>query len=139
MDWFYSPEMPAAGKCGQPLSVTEVSCLIEELLDDRRLQDIWVKGEVTNYTHHTRGHRYFSLSEKGGGSTAAVIRCVMWRSDAERLTFPPEDGMEVIVSGSIRLYAPHGSYQLQVREMARAGVGEKFLLVEKWRKELAED
>jgi len=71
-----------------------------------------VLGEITNYKHHARGHRYFSLSEKGGGSTAAVIKCVMWRSDADRLAFEPEDGMEVTVTGSVRVYAPHGSYQL---------------------------
>ena len=73
-----------------------------------QLQDMKVQGEVTNYTHHTRGHRYFSLSEKGGGSTAAVIRCVMWRSDADRLSFEPEDGMGVVVTGSVWVYPPHG-------------------------------
>jgi exodeoxyribonuclease VII large subunit len=66
-----------------------------------------------------------------------VIKCVMWRSDAERLAFTPAEGMEVIVSGTIRLYAPHGSYQLQVKEMKKAGLGEKYLLVEQWKKELA--
>ena len=101
------------------------------------LQDILVRGEVTNYTHHARGHRYFSLSEKGGGNTAAVIKCVMWRSDAERLSFIPSEGMEIIVSGTVRAYAPHGSYQLQVKEMRKAGLGEKFLLVEQWKKQLA--
>ena len=114
--------------------MSELSAIIEGLLDDARLQGVWVKGEVTNYTHHSRGHRYFSLSEKGGGSTAAVIKCVMWRSDAERLAFTPAEGMEVIVSGTVRLYAPHGSYQLQVKEMKKAGLGEKYLLVEQWKK-----
>jgi exodeoxyribonuclease VII large subunit len=61
----------------------------------------------------------------------------MWRSDAERLAFTPAEGMEVIVSGTVRLYAPHGSYQLQVKEMKKAGLGEKYLLVEQWKKELA--
>ena len=92
---------------------------------------------MTNYKHHGRGHRYFSLSEKGGGSTAAVIKCVMWRSDADRLAFTPAEGMEVIVSGSVTLYAPHGAYQLQVKKMEKAGLGEKYLLVEQWKKELA--
>ena len=136
MDWFNKPDESPGGKTG-PLQVSELSAIIENLLDDARLQGVWVKGEVTNYTHHTRGHRYFSLSEKGGGSTAAVIKCVMWRSDAERLTFNPAEGMEVIVSGTVRLYAPHGSYQLQVKELKKAGLGEKYLLVEQWKKELA--
>jgi exodeoxyribonuclease VII large subunit len=61
----------------------------------------------------------------------------MWRSDAERLAFTPGEGMEVVVSGSVTLYAPHGAYQLQVKKMEKAGLGEKYLLVEQWKKELA--
>lgn len=136
MDWFSTPEGAQGGRAA-PLLVSELSAIIGELLDDSRLQDIRVRGEVTNYKHHSRGHRYFSLSEKGGGSTAAVIKCVMWRSDAERLAFTPGEGMEVVVSGSVTHYAPHGAYQLQVRKMERAGIGEKYLLVEQWKKELA--
>jgi exodeoxyribonuclease VII large subunit len=144
MDWFYRTETPDERKepktpavTEAPLTVGEVSSLIEDLLDDRRLQDIRVLGEVTNYKHHSRGHRYFSLSEKGGGSTAAIIRCVMWRTDADRLVFVPEDGMEVVVTGSVRVYAPSGAYQVQVKRMTRGGLGEKYLLVEQWKKELA--
>ena len=136
MDWFNRPDTAAVAET-VPLRVSEVSAIIEGLLDNPLLQDIWVQGEVTNYTHHTRGHRYFSLSEKGSGSTAAVIKCVMWRADGDRLTFKPAEGMEVLVSGTIRLYAPHGAYQLQVKEMKKGGIGEKYLLVEQWKKELA--
>jgi len=135
MDWFSTPEEPRAATMA-PLLVSELSAIIGELLDDSRLQDIRVRGEVTNYKHHGRGHRYFSLSEKGGGNTAAVIKCVMWRSDADRLVFTPVEGMEVIVSGSVTLYAPHGAYQLQVKKMEKAGLGEKYLLIEQWKKEL---
>ena len=136
MDWFSSPEEPPCGR-SSPLLVSELSAIIRDLLDDPRLLDIRVRGEVTNYKHHGRGHRYFSLSEKGGGSTAAVIKCVMWRSDADRLTFTPGEGMEVIVSGSVTVYAPHGAYQLQVKKIEKAGLGEKYLQVEQWKKELA--
>jgi len=136
MDWFNRPDVSAVDEKA-PLRVSELSAIIEGLLDNPLLQDILVRGEVTNYTHHARGHRYFSLSEKGGGNTAAVIKCVMWRSDAERLSFNPGEGMEIIVAGTVRAYAPHGSYQLQVREMRKAGLGEKFLLVEQWKKQLA--
>ncbi|MGB7789193.1 exodeoxyribonuclease VII large subunit [Methanoregula sp.] len=136
MDWFNTPDEPAEGKAVL-MSVSELSALIGGLLDDPRVQDIRVKGEVTNYKHHGRGHRYFSLSEKGGGATAAVIKCVMWRSDADRLAFSPAEGIEVVVSGSVTVYAPHGAYQLQVKKMEKAGLGEKYLLVEKWKKELA--
>lgn len=138
MDWFNTPDGPEKKEApAAPLLVSELSSIISELLDDPRLQDVRVRGEVTNYKHHGSGHRYFTLSEKGGGSTAAVIKCVMWRSDAERLAFRPEEGMEVVVTGSVTLYAPHGAYQLRVRSMEKAGLGEKYLLLEKWKKELA--
>jgi exodeoxyribonuclease VII, large subunit len=136
MDWFNRPDVTTVCEKA-PFRVSELSAIIEGLLDNPLLQDILVRGEVTNYTHHARGHRYFSLSEKGGGNTAAVIKCVMWRSDAERLSFNPSEGMEVIVSGTVRAYAPHGSYQLQVKEIRKAGLGEKFLLLEQWKKQLA--
>lgn len=136
MDWFNRPDSPTIVD-DMPFRVSEVSAIIEGLLDNDLLRNIQVRGEITNYTHHGRGHRYFSLSEKGGGNTAAVIKCVMWRSDAENLSFDPGEGMEVIVSGTIRVYAPHGSYQLQVTRIKKAGVGEKFLLIERWKKELA--
>jgi exodeoxyribonuclease VII large subunit len=136
MDWFNRPDVTTVCEKAQ-FRVSELSAIIEGLLDNPLLHDILVRGEVTNYTHHARGHRYFSLSEKGGGNTAAVIKCVMWRSDAERLSFNPSEGMEVIVSGTVRAYAPHGSYQLQVKEIRKAGLGEKFLLLEQWKKQLA--
>jgi len=136
MDWFYREESSPHPDT-VPLKVSEVSAIIERLLDDPLLQDIRVQGEITNYTRHSRGHRYFSLSEKGAGSTAAVIKCVMWKSDADRLAFTPLEGMDVIVTGTVRLYAPHGAYQLQVKSMKKAGLGEKYLLVEQWKKELA--
>jgi exodeoxyribonuclease VII large subunit len=136
MDWFNRPEVVTVAEKA-PFRVSELSAIIESLLDNPILQDIMVRGEVTNYTHHARGHRYFSLSEKGGGNTAAVIKCVMWRSDAERLSFIPSEGMEVIVAGTVRAYAPHGAYQLQVKEIRKAGLGEKFLLVEQWKRQLA--
>ena len=138
MDWFNRPDVVAVVDKA-PLRVSELSAIIEGLLDNPLLQDIWVRGEVTNYTHHARGHRYFSLSEKGSGNTAAVIKCVMWRSDAERLSFNPSEGMEIIVAGTVRTYAPHGSYQLQVKQMRKAGLGEKFLLIEQWKKQLADE
>ena len=151
MDWFYSTEkthaekpvdnipsekQPVDGKTA-PLRVSEVTAIIEGLLDDKRLQEIWVKGEVTKYTRSSRGHCYFTLAEGRGANTVAVISCVMWKSDADHLPFTPSDGMEVIVSGSVAAYVPQGRYQLKVKEILRAGIGEKYLLVENWKKELA--
>lgn len=118
------------------LGVSEVSGLIRDLLDDDRLHGIWVRGEVTNYKDHTSGHRYFSLSE-GTGRESALINCVMWRTYAAGLGFEPKNGMDVLAWGSVEVYEPHGKYQLIVRELLPAGTGERHLMVERWKRELA--
>ena len=122
----------------QILGVSEVSRLICDLLDDNRLRQIWVRGEVTNYKNHVSGHRYFSLSEQDGRDSA-MINCVMWRTYASGLGFTPKNGMDVLAWGSVEVYEPHGRYQLIVREMLPAGLGERHLLVERWRCELEAD
>lgn len=117
------------------LGVSDVSRLIETLLDDQRLQDIWVRGEITNYTHHSSGHRYFSLSEERFGKVS-TIQCVIWRSDAARFGIDLANGMDVQIYGSVGLYPPQGRYQFYGKEVRRTGEGEKHLLVERWRREL---
>ena len=116
--------------------VSELSVIIKELFLDERLQDVLVEGEVTNYKHHSRGNRYFSLSEEDGRESA-VIKCMMWSSDAGKLPFVPEDGMRVIVRGRIDFYPPGGNCQLYVKSMKLSGAGEKYLLVERWKQELS--
>jgi exodeoxyribonuclease VII large subunit len=137
MSW---PERPLAAELTSRgmtiLSVSAVTEVIREALDDERLQDIWVRGEVTNYTHHSRGHRYFSLSEHGERGSV-IINCVMWDSYARKLALCPANGMDVIVFGYVRLYAPQGKYQIDVQDLRLAGEGEKHLLIERWRRELA--
>ena len=117
-------------------SISEISSVISSILDDARLQDIWVRGEVTNFRPHVSGHRYFSLGERvqNGG---AVLHCVMWRNDARRIGGEFRDGMDVIAFGSITHYAPQGKYQFMVRDLRHTGEGEKHLLVERWKSELA--
>ena len=117
------------------LGVSEVSGLICDLLDDMRLHQIWVRGEMTNYKDHASGHRYFSLSEQNGRSSA-LINCVMWRTYASGLEFTPKNGMDVLAWGTVEVYEPHGRYQLIVREMLPAGRGERHLMVERWKREL---
>ncbi|HUU76626.1 MAG TPA: exodeoxyribonuclease VII large subunit [Methanoregulaceae archaeon] len=118
--------------------VSDISKVLGGILDDSRLQDIWIRGELTNYRPHASGHQYFSLSEKGE-SGVSLLHCVMWRSHAQRLSFSPRDGMDVIVFGSIGHYAPQGKYQLYIMDMRHAGEGEKHLMVERWKSELAQE
>jgi exodeoxyribonuclease VII large subunit len=120
-------------------SISEISSIISTVLDDGRLQDIWVRGEVTNFKPHASGHRYFSLGERKDKGTSALIQCVMWRSDAQRLGFQLKDGIDVIAFGSVSHYAPQGRYQFYVRDLRHAGEGEKHLLVEKWKAMLTDE
>ncbi len=119
----------------QTLGVSDVSGLIETLLADERLQGIWVRGEITNYTHHSSGHRYFSLSEERYGKVS-TIQCVIWRSDAARIGIALANGMDVQIFGSVGLYPPQGRYQFYAKDVRRTGEGEKHLLVERWKREL---
>jgi exodeoxyribonuclease VII large subunit len=119
-------------------TVSEISSIISSILDDPRLQEIWLRGEVTNFKPHASGHRYFSLGDRKENS-GSVIQCVMWRSDAQKLGFLPKDGTDVIALGSIGHYSPQGKYQFYVRELRHSGEGEKHLLVERWKAMLTEE
>ena len=83
------------------------------LKGDKNLQGIMVRGEISNFTHHYKsGHMYFSLKD-----SECSIKAVMFASAASRLKFEPEDGMSVIVSGSISVYERDGVYQLYVNDI----------------------
>jgi exodeoxyribonuclease VII large subunit len=129
------PTRNTGGTGAEIYSIREISSLISGILDDSRLQDIWVRGEVTNFRPHVSGHRYFSLGEqaKSGG---AVLQCGIWRGDAMRIGGEFRDGMDVLAFGSVTHYAPQGKYQFIIRDLRHAGEGEKHLLVERWKKEL---
>jgi len=131
-----APEHPAPVPGPAVLGVAEISGIISEALDDGRLQDIWVRGEITSYKHHHSGHRYFSLSEQVWGRNYA-LRCVLWRSRGVTLDFEPRDGLSVIAFGFVQYYEGQGQVQFNVQEMLPAGAGEKHLLVERWKRELA--
>jgi exodeoxyribonuclease VII large subunit len=118
------------------LGVAEISGIIAEALDDGRLQDIWIRGEITSYKHHHSGHRYFSLSEQVRGKNVS-LRCVIWKNRGAYLDFEPRDGQAVIAFGYVQFYEGQGQVQFNVQEMIPAGAGEKHLLVERWKQELA--
>jgi len=135
MDWFGTDPAPGNGV----RQVSEISALISDLLDDKRLQKFWVEGEVTNYhNHRASGHRYFSLTEQNGRKNW-IINCVMWKGAARSLPFEPVNGMKVLVQGSVQVYEPHGKYQIIACQMRETGAGEKHLLVDRWKRELGDE
>ena len=100
---------------------------------DPNIQRVSLKGEISNFKGHTRGHLYFTLKDEEGR-----INAVMFSFNASKLTFVPEDGMKVLVTGKVSVYPPTGSYQIYVEEMESDGLGNLYLKYEALKKELAE-
>ncbi|NJD58874.1 MAG: exodeoxyribonuclease VII large subunit, partial [Anaerolineae bacterium] len=100
-------------------SVTDLTRYLRELLEsDEALQDVWVKGEVSNFSRPASGHIYFTLKD-----TSASLRCVMWRGAAIRQRTMPRDGDAVEVHGAISVYELGGQYQLYADVIRPAGEG----------------
>lgn len=99
-------------------TVTAITRAIRFTLEET-FPSVWVEGEVSNYLHHSSGHRYFSLKDEN-----ASLKVTVWRSAGQNLKFEPEDGMKVRVFGDITVYEKGGSYQLNARKILPVGVGE---------------
>jgi exodeoxyribonuclease VII large subunit len=113
------------------VTITELTRQIKQSLETSFPQ-LWVEGEISNFKHHTSGHLYFTLKDEG-----AQLSAVMWRSRVANLAFQPEDGMKVIARGSITVYPPRGSYQIDVEQIQPVGVGELQIAFERLKKKLA--
>lgn len=117
----------------EPISVTALNEYIKALLEGTAfLRHVYLRGEISNFTNHRTGHFYFSLKDEGG-----LVRAVMFRGNASRIAFVPENGMKVLVRGSVSLFVRDGSYQIYVSEMEPDGVGALYLAFEKLKKKLA--
>ena len=101
------------------LSVTELTRYLRTLIDsDEVLQDVWVQGEISNFSQPNSGHLYFTLKDSG-----AALRCVVWRSTAQRLRFGIQNGLAIEAHGAISVYERDGAYQLYVDAIRPAGEG----------------
>lgn len=118
------------------LTVSQINRYLSfRLKEDKNIQRIMVKGEISNFTDHYRsGHLYFTLSDKESN-----LKAVMFASAASRLKFRPEDGMSVIVSGSIAVYEKEGCYQLYVNDIQPDGVGAASVALEQLKAKLAKE
>ena len=112
--------------------VTEVNELVKLLLDNEpMLQNICVRGELSNYKMYPSGHHYFSLKDQEG-----AIRCVMFKGSAMRLRFRPENGMKVVVTGRVTVFPRDGAYQLYCNTMTPEGVGDLAVAFEQLKAKL---
>ena len=118
-----------------PLTVSELNNYVKGIFDkDRLLSLVSVRGEISNFVRHSTGHLYFSLKDGEG-----QIRCVMFRSAAARLKFVPENGMKVILRGSVTVFVRDGSYQVYVNAIEPDGIGALYLAYEQMKQKLSDE
>ena len=115
------------------LEISQINNYIKNLIDkDYFLNKVYIKGEISNFKRHSRGHLYFTLKDDN-----SRINAVMFYSNATSLNFDPVDGNQVLVEGRISAYPSSGSYQVYVDKMELDGIGRLFIEYEKLKKRLA--
>lgn len=116
----------------QVLSITQINEYIQRTMDaDPMLASIAVRGEISNYKMYPSGHHYFTLKDEG-----SALKCVMFKGNAIRLRFRPENGMKVIAMGKISVYPRDGAYQLYCSAMTVDGIGDLHAAFEQLKKKL---
>lgn len=117
------------------LTVTELTSHIKSVLErDTLLEGLTVSGELSNYKVYPSGHHYFSLKDADSS-----LRCVMFRNNAQRLRFRPENGMQVAVSGKIAVYPRDGAYQLYAVSIIPTGMGDLYAAFEQLKEHLSRE
>ena len=117
----------------QVLSITQINEYIRTLMDsDALLAGLAVRGEISNYKMYPSGHHYFTLKDEGG-----ALKCVMFKGNAMRLRFRPENGMKVIAMGKITVYPRDGAYQLYCSSLVLDGIGDLYAAFEQLKTKLA--
>ena len=115
------------------ISVTQLNEYIRSRMDaDEMLAGVAVKGEISNYKMYPSGHHYFTLKDEGG-----ALKCVMFKGNAVRLRFRPENGMKVIAMGRVTVFPRDGAYQLYCTAMAMDGIGDQYAAFEQLKAKLA--
>ena len=116
------------------VSVTDLNRYIKnKIADDEYLNNILVKGEISNFKHHYTGHMYFTLKDEN-----SLIKCIMFKSYAQKLNFEPRDGMKVYILGSVSVFERDGVYQIYAKVMEEDGLGDLYTRYQRLKKELEE-
>lgn len=117
----------------QVLSVSQINEYIRQKMDeDALLSGVAVKGEISNYKVYPSGHHYFTIKDEN-----AALKCVMFKGNAMRLRFRPDNGLKVIVMGKISVYPRDGAYQLYCATMVLDGIGDLYVAFEQLKEKLA--
>ena len=125
------PTVPAR----KTVTVTQLNNFIKDIMDNvAPLRDISVKGEISNITLHRTGHIYLTVKDEG-----ALLKAVMFRGDAEKLSFTPKNGDKIIITGRISVFVRDGVYQMYANSMELDGVGSLYIAFEQLKAKLAEE
>ena len=117
------------------ISVIALTRYIKYKLDnDINLQEVYLKGEISNFKRHSRGHFYFTIKDE-----ESRINAIMFASSAKNVNFEPVDGTKVLVKGRISVFESTGNYQIYVNEMQEDGIGNLYALYEKLKKDLQKE
>lgn len=117
------------------ITVTQLTRYIKYKIDtDNNLQEIFLKGEISNFKAHTRGHYYFTIKDEG-----SRINAIMFSSQTKKIKFTPTDGMKVLVTGKISVYEANGGYQIYVSDMLEDGVGNLYIAYEQLKQKLEKE
>lgn len=117
------------------VTVTQLNKYLKDRFDeDENLNAILVKGEISNFKNHYTGHLYFTLKDEN-----SLIKCIMFKSYAERLAFKPKDGMKVMVFGSVSVFERDGVYQIYAKTMMEDGMGDLHEKFERLKAQLEEE
>ena len=112
------------------LSVSELTAKIKDLIESN-FSSVVVRGEISNFTHHSSGHMYFTLKDKH-----SELRAVMFKGKNSSLAFTPKNGTDVVIQGNLSVYEMRGQYQIIAQHMEPAGIGALFLAFEELKKRL---
>ena len=117
------------------LTVSQLTKYIKYKIDnDVNLQEVYLKGEISNFKAHSRGHFYFTIKDE-----TSRINAIMFASNARNVKFVPTEGMKVLVTGKISVYEATGGYQIYVSDMLEDGVGNLYVAFEQLKKKLASE
>ena len=117
------------------ISVTELNKYIKDKVDkDEFLNNVLVKGEISNYKHHYTGHLYFTLKDEN-----SLIKCIMFKGYAANLKFEPRDGMKVTIFGTVSVFERDGVYQIYVKAMQEDGIGNLYKTYEEMKAKLEKE
>ena len=118
-----------------PISVSELNKYVKDIVaEDEFLNNVFVKGEISNFKHHYTGHMYFTLKDD-----KSLIKCIMFKSSTATLNFIPKDGMKVNILGTVSVFERDGVYQIYCKAMKEDGIGDLYTKYQELKEKLEKE